>query len=157
MIKVFETPQQLAQAAAQKFIDAANLAIAERGSFNVALSGGGTPMLTYQTIASNFSEKVLDWSKVHFFLGDERVVSADSDESNFKNISAALGTLPRLQIHRVQTELGAERAAEEYQRQIDGLQFDFVFLGLGEDGHIASLFPGTSALTENEKSVTVGQ
>lgn len=133
------------------------LALHERGLFRVALSGGETPRLFYQQLA-----KLSDWpwSATKFFIGDERLFPVEQKDTNYKMIYEAF--YPRkIQLERWKTELPRhEDAAADYEKRIrnelsDPPRFDLVLLGIGEDGHIASLFPNTTALLEETKLTAV--
>jgi len=168
-IKIFPDPQLLAQAAAEQFVQISDRSIHAHGVFSVALSGGSTPYLLYNLLATEpYSERV-DWSRVHFFWGDERCVPPDHSESNyFKAHQILLQHLPILEenVHRIQAELKPELAAELYEETLLQFfsnlldeeervhaRFDLVLLGMGDDGHTASLFPGTPAVLENRRWV----
>lgn len=135
--------------AVEHFISCAESAISSKGSFKVALSGGSTPKLIYQKLALPEYRDKLQWSKVHLFWSDERSVPPDDKESNYHMaiIEGKLGTLPipKEQIHRMVAESEIEKNAAAYEALIKE-PFDLMMLGVGEDGHTASLFPGTSAL-----------
>ena len=145
---------ELAVTAAEAFVEIAHAAIAERGKFSVALSGGSTPAALYSLLAGEYRNRI-PWNKALFFFGDERNVPPDSPESNYRMASETL--LEPLGIEgpaviRWQTELGATEAAAEYDRHMAaGGPHDLILLGLGSDGHTASLFPNSSALRETEK------
>lgn len=142
--QVFESPQQVAQAALQDILKVSVVAIAERGRFNLVTAGGTTPNLIYQLMA-DLESSVTDWSVWHIYMGDERVLAADDAERNSKvlqDIWLKDSFIPRENWHLMQTELGLEASAEDYRSQIAGVTFDVVMLGMGEDGHTASLFPG---------------
>lgn len=168
-VQIFPDPQRLAHAAAEEFVRIAETAIQERGVFTVALSGGSTPQMLYQLLASEpYSERV-DWSRTQFFWGDERCVPPDNDESNYLKAHQALLAhipVPDDNIHRVLAELPPEQAAANYEeillRYFSALKdeagrnqarFDLVLLGMGDDGHTASLFPGTRAIHEDTRWV----
>src|SRR5688572_1769664 len=148
----------LSASAAGLFVQIANASIAKYDSFLVALAGGSTPRKCYEKIESEYRTAV-DWEKVYFFFGDERNVPSDSDESNYKmaneNILSPLNIDPR-RVFRWQTELGSVDAVAQDYGNIHlanifasaGRGFDLVMLGLGADGHTASLFPYSSALKE---------
>jgi 6-phosphogluconolactonase len=150
--------------AAQEFARAAESAIRDRGRFTVALSGGNTPRALYALLAAEYKDKI-PWSKTHIFFGDERSVPPDHPESNFRMANEALLSkisIPAGNVHRVRTELGPEAAAEDYDRQLRQEfsltgqafpRFDLILLGLGDDGHTASLFPGSAALAETSRLV----
>ncbi len=158
---VHETPQELARAAARDFVAKADAAIAERGSFSVALAGGSTPKATYEVLASDYAEK-LDWSKVHVFFGDERTVPPDHEDSNYRMAQLTLlSRVPVGSIHRMRGELPPAEAAAAYEEDLrrffgasdEPPSFDLILLGIGGDGHTASLFPETSALEVHDRWV----
>ncbi len=159
---VYETPEELAEAAARHFVARAEEAINERGRFAVALAGGSTPERTYRMLAQDYADR-LDWSKVHVFFGDERTVSPEDEDSNFRMVRETLLSHIRVgSVHRMRCELTPTEAAADYERQLreyfgtDGVPaFDLIQLGLGEDGHTASLFPETSALDITDRWVVV--
>lgn len=157
-IRVFETPQDVALAARDEFVARAQAAIAARKRFDVVLAGGRTPEATYKLLVKSD----VDWKRVHVWFGDERCVPPVHEDSNFHMAASALLShvpIPAAQVHRLQGELDAYRAAEAYEHEIraslrlgegEWPRFDLVFLGLGADGHTASLFPGTTALDEED-------
>jgi 6-phosphogluconolactonase len=159
---VYETPEELAEAAAHNFVTMAEEAINERGRFAVALAGGSTPDGTYRVLAQNCADR-LDWSKVHVFFGDERTVGPEDEASNYRMVRETLLSHIRVgSVHRMRCELPPTEAAADYERQLreffgtDGVPaFDLILLGLGEDGHTASLFPETSALDVTDRWVVV--
>lgn len=145
--------------ATEHFIQTAKSAIQAKDSFFVALSGGSTPNAIYKKLASEKS-KELDWSKVFLFWSDERAVPPTSDESNFFcAMNAGLKRLPLVKEHvlRMHAESDIEKHAEHYEALLKSIMgprpFDLVMLGMGEDGHTASLFPGTKALDEQQRWV----
>ena len=145
--------ESLIVAAAEQFVSVARAAIAKRGVFYVALAGGSTPKGLYKMLATEAYSSQLDWSRIHLFFGDERCVLPDHDDSNFKMASTAMidhVAIPEANVHRMPTELEPEAVAAAYaetMKEVMGDQpFDLVLLGLGPDGHIASLFPDTPAL-----------
>ena len=138
--------------------------IAERGRMTVALSGGRTPADLYRTLAQE--REGLSWEKTHIFLVDERFVPYDDEDSNFRMIKETLltaVTVPKENIHPVDTSLpGPDEAADAYEKEIirhfrlgpgQFPRFDLILLGLGEDGHTASLFPGSAVLQEKSRLV----
>jgi 6-phosphogluconolactonase len=136
---------------------AAAQSIAARGRFTIALSGGNTPRPVYQRLAS----ADIDWQKVHVFFGDERCVSPRDARSNYHMAKVALldrVPIPSGQVHRMHGEDQPRAAADAYAVDLrralgeDG-RLDFVLLGLGHDGHTASLFPGLAAVTETRRTV----
>lgn len=150
MIKVFQNADELSAHAAKSFVALAHQAIAERGRFLVALSGGSTPMKLYARLAG----ETLDWSRVHFFWGDERCVPVDDAGNNYGQAKKVLfDKIGRANVHPIESTLEPAQAAQAYTRTLSGFaepplafpRFDLVLLGVGEDGHTASLFPGSPA------------
>ena len=154
-MRIVENAEALAIESANLFLEAATYALRFQSRFTVALHGGSTPKRTYELLASKEFRSKIPWERVHFFWGDERDVPPDHPASNFRlawdSMLRAL-PVPSRNIHRVQTELGdAERGARDYEKKIRDFfyvkgpqetpRFDLVFLGLGEGGHTASLFP----------------
>lgn len=152
--KILPDATSLITAAAEHFVSTARSAIAKRGVFYVALAGGSTPKGLYEKLATSPYIEQIDWARVHLFFGDERCVPATHDDSNFKMARQAMIDLipiPAENVHRMPTESGdaadvAVRYADTMKTVMDGAPFDLVLLGLGPDGHIASLFPETPAL-----------
>ncbi|GMA16173.1 6-phosphogluconolactonase [Deinococcus metallilatus] len=145
-LRVFPTPEATAQAAAEAFARAAREAVSARGAFQVALSGGSTPKLMYRALRGLPD---VPWSAVHVYFSDERSVGPDSPDSNYRLAHDELLThvpVPEAQIHRME---GERRPLEDAARAYAALlpeRLDVVLLGMGDDGHTASLFPGTEAL-----------
>lgn len=148
MVKLFRDADELSQYAARAFVETANRSIAERGRFLVALSGGSTPMKLYEQLAS----EELDWSRVHFFWGDERCVPVDDAGNSYGQTKKILfDKIGTTNIHRVKSDLEPAQAAQAYAHTLSGFadapfdfpRFDLVLLGMGEDGHTASLFPNS--------------
>jgi len=160
--KVMPDAQSLIEAATEQFVASARSAIAKRGVFHVALAGGSTPKGLYQKLATSPYVEQIDWSRVHLFFGDERCVLPTHEDSNFKMAREAMIdhiAIPHENVHRMPTEEGvAPEVAIRYGRTLadtlDGAPLDLVLLGLGPDGHIASLFPDTEALDVTDKMVT---
>lgn len=160
--KILPDAEQLITAATEHFVATARNAIAKRGVFYVALAGGSTPKGLYEKLATEPYSQQIDWARVQLFFGDERCVPADHDDSNYKMARLAMLDklpIPADNIHRVPTEAGeAAVVAVEYaktlQTVMNGAAFDLVLLGLGPDGHIASLFPETPALTVTDTLTT---
>lgn len=161
-IKVLPDSAALNLAAAQEFQTSAEQAIAQHGRFSVALSGGNTPRSVYSLLAQQYKAS-LPWDKIHIFFGDERLVPPDHPDSNYRMANEALLShvpIPQENVHRIRAELDPEAAAKDYENQLRSFfqlannawpRFDLIMLGLGEDGHTASLFPGSSALGENSR------
>ena len=147
------TPSELARPAAEWLELEMNRAIAARGTCSVCLAGGRTPEPVYRELASTSR---IDWTKVEVFFGDERAVPPDHPDSNYLMVHRVL--LSRVsvspgQVHRMEAERSdQEAAAREYERSLPS-QFDILVLGMGPDGHTASLFPGSAALDERQRLV----
>ncbi len=154
--EIYENPQELAWAAALRFAGLAEQFVAEQGKFTVALSGGSTPKAMLSVLAGKPFADSLPWHSIYFFWGDERSVPPDHADSNFRMAAEALlgkVGVPQQNIFRIPAEdEDHQSAANRYSATIqqffntDQPQFDLVFLGMGADGHTASLFPGTAAL-----------
>ena len=159
-LQVLESEAALAQAAADRFVSASEEAIENRGTFRVALSGGSTPQETYRRLADPGLATKISWRNVHLFWGDERCVPPEHPDSNYRMARKTLiqkVPIPQTNVHRIQGELDPDEAAEAYEGELRSIfggeqrpRFDLVFLGLGADGHTASLFPGSLALRETE-------
>jgi 6-phosphogluconolactonase len=153
-VKTFASLEELIAAAAQNFRQAALEAVASRGQFLVALSGGSTPRTLFRLLAGTPFKDDLPWPKMHFFWGDERCVPPTDAESNYhlavENWLRYVNVLPE-NLHRVKGELPPEEAAADYARQLKEFapadatwpRLDWALMGLGADGHTASLFPGS--------------
>ena len=164
-IRIFKDLEQLSRHAAELLVAQAAQAIRERGRFLVALNGGSTPNRLFQLLATEYRDQV-DWSKTHIFWGDERCVPATDSGSSYGQAQGVFlkhVMIPENQVHRVQGELAPASAAVEYAQtlklfaedHLDFPRFDLVYLGMGEDGHTASLFPGSPVdLTETVIPVT---
>jgi 6-phosphogluconolactonase len=159
-VSVFDTPEQLALAAAERFVECAHELVGEQDRFSVALAGGTTPKRVYELLATERFKSRVEWSQVYLFFGDERAVPPDHPDSNYAMVYEALISkvpIPAKNVRRMIGEGDAHENARLYEEQLKiffaGVtwpRFDLVFLGMGEDGHTASLFPGSEAL--NEKS-----
>lgn len=147
-LRVFEDIHALSQEAAEVFAESARQAIAQRGRFLVALSGGSTPMETYRQLV----QEPIDWESVHVFWGDERCVPVDDPGNSYGQVREALlnrVSIPPQNVHRIQSDLGPAAASMDYtillkrfaEAPLDWPRFDLILLGMGEDGHTASLFP----------------
>ncbi len=160
--KVMPDAESLIEAATEQFVASARNAIAKRGVFHVALAGGSTPKGLYKKLATSPYVEQIDWSRVHLFFGDERCVLPTHEDSNFKMAREAMIDhipIPQENVHRMPTEEGvAPEVAVRYGRTLadtlEGAPLDLVLLGLGPDGHIASLFPDSEALDVTDKMVT---
>jgi 6-phosphogluconolactonase len=159
--EIVKDSSALARRAAEIFVDAARAAVATHGRFSVALSGGSTPRKLYELLATTEFRAQIEWQKTHFFFGDERNVSPDDAESNFgmtrETLFSRVPEIPSENIHRVRAELAAHDAASHYECELKDFfkhelpRFDLILLGLGADGHTASLFPSSPALRENQR------
>ncbi len=157
-IRILETAEEVARAAADYFIETADKSISAQGRFSVALAGGSTPRRTYQLLASEEYRNRLPWSKVHIFFGDERSVPATHADSNYRMAEEAMISrlpIPEPNVHRIIGDGDAVANASLYEGELkaffDGAiwpRLNLVLLGMGDDGHTASLFPGTEALNE---------
>jgi 6-phosphogluconolactonase len=162
MIQVCNNPESLSEAAARLFVKRSRHAIQIQNRFNVALAGGHTPEHTYQILSQPpFSDQV-PWAKVHVFWGDEHCVPLDDPRSNAHMAHQALldrVPIPPDQIHPIRCVQNPQQAAKEYESLLRNFfaggppRFDLVLLGLGENGHTASIFPGTPAVDEKERWV----
>lgn len=187
-VKIFPTIEELNRFAAEEFVRLSVESIKEDGKFSVALSGGSTPKKLYALLASDDFRSKIEWQKIHFFFGDERLAAPDDEESNYRMANETLLSkveIPAENIHRfltktyrqsdftdnypgcgfggfqAETNAAAEIAAEMNRRiaavfKIEPREFprfDLIFLGMGADGHTASLFPETAALKEVSKIV----
>jgi 6-phosphogluconolactonase len=164
-IRIFKDHETLSRHAAELFVDRAASAINDQKRFLVALNGGNTPTHLFQLLASDYRNKV-DWTKVHIFWGDERCVPYTDPGSSYGQAHDALlrhVPVPPDQIHAVETSLVPPEAAKAYTQTLKEFasppleipRFDLVYLGMGEDGHTASLFPNSRvAVTEPVLPVT---
>ncbi len=170
-IETTDNLETLAQRAANRFYEAVERALADpqRGRFLVALSGGSTPRALHQALVQHYHD-LIPWERVQVFWGDERCVPPDDQESNYRMARETLlelVPLPAENIHRMPGERpDYDAAAADYEaeiRQVFGLppdvllRFDLILLGMGPDGHTASLFPGTAALHESSRLVVANQ
>ena len=155
--------RNFASDAANFIVDQAHKAVADRNEFRIALSGGNTPRPIYERLA--IIGRDLPWESIRITFGDERCVPPDDSQSNFRMAREALfipAAIPENSIMRMRGEIDPQMAAQEYENQLDLLaaqrgeqiyQHDLILLGLGDDGHTASLFPGTAGLEERERRV----
>ena len=164
-IRICEDAAALAQQTTDIFVRLAQESVATRGRFTVALAGGSTPKAAYAMLASAAYRDRLPWQQTHFFWGDERHVPPEHEDSNYRMAYEAMLSkvaIPADHIYRIAAEKEAQQAADEYEATLrtafqlsaDTLpRFDLVLLGMGPDGHTASLFPGTSAVHESKRLV----
>src|SRR5216684_3563029 len=164
-IRKLTTPQELFEAAAEDVVHTANQAVAERGRFTVALAGGSTPRNLYNLLATN-ARTSLPWDRMFFFWSDERHVPPTHPDSNYRMADEAMLSkipVPASNVFRVPTENpDAPAAAEAYEQTLRKFfalepgqfpRFDLILLGMGPDGHTASLFPGSAGLQEKSRLV----
>jgi 6-phosphogluconolactonase len=168
-IRIVENVEKLSWEAAEEFVRQAREAVRTRGGFTVALAGGSTPKAFYGLLGSKRGapfRALVPWDTIHFFWGDERHVPPDHPDSNYRMANEAmLSRVPVApqHVHRIKAENSdASKAAEDYDRELRGFfrlpsgqfpRFDLILLGMGPDGHTASLFPGTDAIREQKKLV----
>lgn len=165
-LRVFPDPDTLAVAGAELFCELGGEAIGQRGRFAVALAGGSTPRAMFQLLAVEPHRSAIDWSTLQVFWSDERAVPPDDAQSNYRMAREALlerVPVPPGQIHRMPADTASlTAAAAEYAAEIqdvlgngpaDAPWFDLIMLGMGDDGHTASLFPETEALDAHDRIV----
>jgi 6-phosphogluconolactonase len=180
-VRVFPGAGSLYRAAARAILHRASDAVAMRGRFSIVLSGGSTPIGLYRLLAGEFAPR-MPWAQSHFFWGDERMVPPDHPDSNYRAAMEAMLShvpVPASNLHRIRVEeaitsdrrtvdeTGAKQVAESYSREIRDFfslpdpaggarrpSFDLILLGMGPDGHTASLFPGTDALHIQDRLAT---
>lgn len=165
-VRVFDGVSELMRATAEEIVLAARQAVDGHGRFAWALAGGSTPRTVYELLASDFYRERMPWSAIHFFWGDERHVPPDHPDSNYRMAREAMldhVPVPAENVHRVPAEEpDAQRAAAEYEATLRSFfkpapgewpRFDLILLGLGKEGHTASLFPGGDAVRERERLV----
>lgn len=158
-LHVYKNPDELSQAVAKWIADEIAATLKRQDRFTIALSGGSTPKLLHKILAASPYKEQIDWSKLHIFWGDERDVPFTDDRNNAK---MAFDTLlnfvpvPPYHIHKMRTDIAPESSAAEYEQILHHyfdttpLSFDLVLLGMGDDGHTLSLFPGTAAVHEEK-------
>jgi 6-phosphogluconolactonase len=166
--KVYPTPEALAAAAAFELTRQAQKAVVARGIFTLSLAGGSTPRTLYKLLATDPAYRNFPWDKTHLFFGDERHVPPNHPDSNYLMVKSTLldsGLVPAANVHRMHGELpDADQAAADYDiemhsffspdKRLNGFpRFDVILLGMGSDGHTASLFPGSKGLEEKERWV----
>ena len=156
-IHAYPNKEQMVTATTERVINEIGQAIQERGLCNMALAGGNTPREIYSMLAESTYRDRVDWNRLHLFWGDERMVPPEHEDSNFRMVKETLldhVRIPDGNVHRIRGEIVPEQAAQEYAELLhnhfksDSPRFDIILLGIGEDGHTASLFPGTDAVEE---------
>ena len=162
-VKIFSNQEQVVSSLAEVIFKLSKTST--KDGFHILLSGGNTPLKLFNEIAKKYG-KLINWEQIHFWWGDERCVSPDSDESNYKQANDFLISkinIPKTNIHRIKGENDPEKEALRYSEEIknalnmrgESPVFDLVLLGLGDDGHTASIFPGELELFEDEKICAV--
>jgi len=156
----YNSQEEMISSAAAQFISIGMSSIEDRGRFSVTLSGGNTPKPLYEILAGPDAD-VLDWDKIHIFWGDERCVPPNHPDSNYNQANQGLlspRSIKDENIHRIKSELQPEEASRQYQEEIlsyfqgNKPRFDLVLLGMGSDGHTASLFPGSELVVGDHPS-----
>ena len=165
-VRVFSDVNELSLRAAQAAVRTITDAVSATGQCSLVLSGGSTPRTLYGLLASQFRTEI-PWDRVHLFWGDERYVPSDAPDSNYRMVRESLlehVPCPAANVHPMMTRVPtADLAAGDYEATLrkhcpgDWPRFDLVLLGLGDDGHTASLFPGSPALSENTRWVVPAQ
>ncbi len=165
MIKIFEDQRSASETMAEMFTLIAEEAVGERGRFTVALTGGSSPQTLYNILRSEPYQNRVPWKNCHIFWGDERVVPFNDKRNNARMGFEKLLNhvpIPAGQIYRMNVEIAPEKAAEEYEIILNrhfGIYkpaFDLILLGMGADGHTASIFPGSEAVHERSRWVATG-
>jgi len=157
-VAILDTKEEAVLFATKYFLQLADKAIAQKNSFAAALSGGSTPKSVFEMLSSESYRNLIDWRKGDFFFSDERAVPADHKESNYYNaLQSGFKNLPTKSLSRMEAEAVPEIKALDYEhlieRTLNGHSFDIVMLGMGPDGHTASLFPKTHALHSSSRKV----
>lgn len=162
IIKTYSDSKMLAIEAASHIVQCAQESISNHGFFSLVLAGGSTPRATYEVLATVQFVQRIEWEKVHIFWGDERCVASNHEDSNYRmafDIMLKHLPIPVKQIYRMKGEIEPKEAAKEYENWMQSFfagrapRFDLILLGLGYDGHTASLFPGTRAVSETRRLV----
>lgn len=162
-VEVAQDAAELAELAVRLIVGAAQEAIEKRGVFRLVLAGGGTPKATYELLASAEWRARIDWAKTQIFWGDERMVPPDDVRSNYRMAQEALLSkldIAKSNIFRMRGELEPEEVEQDYLDQLESafgdepITFDLVLLGMGADGHTASIFPDSPAMVERRKAVS---
>ena len=165
-IQIFPDVNAIAARAADLILESAATAIQQNNRFTIALAGGSTPKTLYALLASDSYRSKMPWDKTHIFFGDERHVPPDDKDSNYRmaneSMLSKLSLKPE-QIHRIKTENpDPEKAAQEYEQELRTSfklspgqlpRFDVILIGMGDEGHMLSLFPGTKALHDEGRLV----
>jgi len=169
LVRIWNTRNDLEISVAEKIFDVIRTSLKENARCYIALSGGETPRNVYHLMGRDAAKRLIDWKRVQVFFCDERSVRPDNPDSNYGMIERewlSHISIPQENVHRMKGEIDPNVAAKEYDQEIKNIfsgssrRFHLVLLGVGEDGHTASLFPGTDAVLEKEafvKSVFVKQ
>lgn len=163
-VKIFENAESVAAALAFEFYQ---IVTSSRQRFDIALSGGNTPKILFETLARDYRKKI-PWKRIHFWWADERCVLPTDEESNYRMTKEHLFSkidIDESQVHRIQGEIDPESAAEDYIKQIQAQLnernewpiFDLIILGIGSDGHTASIFPHEKKLLQSDKVCAVAK
>ena len=161
-IEVFQSIDALNKAVADYIVTVSNKAIAERGRFTIALSGGDSPQKLYALLAKTPYSEQIEWKKIFVFWGDERWVPIDDKRNNAFQVKSILldkVIIPASNIHRIPVNLSPNQAVIKYEKELRAffenkpIQLDVILLGLGENGHTASLFPGTKVIHEHAEGI----
>jgi 6-phosphogluconolactonase len=161
-IEVFQSIDALNKAVADYIVTVSNKAIAERGRFTIALSGGDSPQKLYALLAKTPYSEQIEWKKIFVFWGDERWVPIDDKRNNAYQVKSILldkVIIPASNIHRIPVNLSPNQAVIKYEKELRAffenkpIQLDVILLGLGENGHTASLFPGTKVIHEHAEGI----
>ncbi|MGC4235360.1 MAG: 6-phosphogluconolactonase [Niabella sp.] len=158
---IWENAEALSVAGAHFFVEKCNKSIAETGRFSVSLSGGSTPKRLYQLLATPAFSRNIDWKKVVLLWGDERFVPHTHEDSNYRMVKEALldhVKIPRKNVLAMPVKGEAKDCAAQYEKILEGalgkkMQIDLTLLGMGDDGHTSSLFPGTDVLNETKRYI----
>ena len=165
MIKVFDDQRAASEAMAEEFSSVAKKAVSERGQFTVALTGGSSPQTLYEILHTEPYQQRIPWEHTHVFWGDERAVPFADVQNNARMGFAKLLNhvpVPSDQIYRMNGDIAPEKSANEYEKILNQHfedqepVFDLILLGMGADGHTASIFPGSKAVHEQHRLVTTG-
>jgi 6-phosphogluconolactonase len=158
-LHIYKNPDELSHAAAKWIADDIATTLEKQDRYTIALSGGSTPKALHKILAASPYKEQIDWSKLHVFWGDERDVPFEDDRNNAKMAYDTLLNfvpVPAAQIHVMRTDIGPVESAAEYEKILheyfdqSPYSFDLVLLGMGDDGHTLSLFPGTAAVHEEK-------
>lgn len=161
-VKVVPDQNAVGYAAAEYFLDVYQRSVTARGCFCVALSGGSTPRYLHRLLANEAFSRRIDWAEVDLYWSDERCVPPDHPDSNYRMARQTLidfVPIPQTNVHRILAELDPQVAAADYERVLkagftaEDSRFDLILLGMGSDGHTASLFPGSAALDVHDRLV----